>query len=72
MLLNAERETISNIHHGFCGLHITHNLGMYAKKAIYEWEKIMKEHGNIHGGFKNTQKSRTYNLLFEVSKLLNK
>lgn len=45
---------------------------MYAKKAIYEWEKIMKEHGNIHGGSKNTQKSRTYNLLFEVSKLLNK
>ena len=26
----------------------------------------------MHGGFKGTQKSRTYNLLSEVSKLLSK
>ena len=39
MLPNAEKEKISNMHHVFCGLHVIHNLGTYAEKAIYEWEK---------------------------------
>ena len=43
MLPNAEREKISNMHHVFCGLHVIHNLGAYVEKAIYEWEKIVKE-----------------------------
>ena len=49
-----------------------HSLGSYAEKAIFEWEKIIEEQGNMHGGFKVTQMSQTYNLLFEVSKLLSK
>ena len=56
MLPNAEKEKISNIHHAFCGLHVIHNLGTYAEKAINEWEKIIEEQGNMHGGFKGTQK----------------
>ena len=40
MFLNPEKEKISNMHHVFCGLHVIHNLGTYAEKAIYEWEKI--------------------------------
>ena len=60
------------MHHVFCGLHVIHNLGKYAEKAIYEWEKIIEEQGKMHDGFKLTQKSRTYNLLFEISKLLSK
>ena len=72
MLPSAEKGKISNMHQVFCGLHVIHNLGTYAEKPIYEWEKIIEEQGNMHGGFKGTQKSRTYNLLFEVSKLLSK
>ena len=56
MLPNAEKEKISNMHHAFCGLHVIHNLGTYAEKAINEWEKIIEEQGNMHGGFKGTQK----------------
>ena len=48
-----------------------HSLGTYAEKAIFEWEKIIEEQGNMHGGFKVTQMSQTYNLFFEVSKLLS-
>ena len=49
-----------------------HSLGTYAEKATFEWEKIIQEQGNMHGGLKVTQMSQTYNLLFEVSKLLSK
>ena len=59
------------MHHVFCGLHVIQKLGKYAEKAIYEWEKIIEEQGKMHDGFKLTQKSRTYNLLFEISKLLS-
>ena len=57
------------MHHVFCGLHVLHNLGIYSKKAILEWEKIVEEEGSSHGGFKTT--NRTYDILFEISKLLS-
>ena len=34
------------MHHVFCGLHVLHNLGIYSKKAILEWEKIVEEEGS--------------------------
>ena len=58
------------MHHVFCGLHVLHNLGIYSKKAILEWEKIVEEEGSSYGGFKTTN-SRTHDILFEISKLLS-
>ena len=63
------KEKITTVHHVFCGLHVVHNLGLYAEKALLEWEKMVEEEGNVHGGFKNSSNSRTYDLLFELSKL---
>ncbi|XP_065671383.1 uncharacterized protein LOC136089337 [Hydra vulgaris] len=60
---------ISQMHHVFCGLHVIHNLGIYAEKAIIEWEKVVEQEGSIHGGFKNAQNSRTFDILYELSKL---
>ena len=71
MLPNSEKEN-SNMDHVFYGLHVIHNLGVYAKKQFLSWEMITEEQGNMHGGFIVTQKSQTYNLLFDVSKLLSK
>ena len=62
------------MHHVFCGLHVLHNLGIYSEKALLEWEEIAEDNnGNkhIHGGFHNSTRSRSYDLLFEVSKLLS-
>ena len=63
------KENISKMRHVFCGLHVLHNLGIYSKKAILEWEKIVEEEGSSHGGFKITN-SRTHDILFEILKLL--
>ena len=68
-LPEKERESISSMHHVFCALHVIHNLGIYAEKAIKEWEKIVSEDSNTQGGFKNSNNSRSYDLLFELSKL---
>ena len=56
------------MHNVFCGLHVLHNIGIYAKKAIKEWENVVLEDSSNHSGFV-TNNSRTYDLLFEVSKL---
>ena len=69
-LPDKQKENISNMHHVFCGLHVLHNLRIYSEKAILEWEKIVEEEVNSHGGFKITN-SRTYDILFEISKLLS-
>nr|XP_047132169.1 uncharacterized protein LOC124811083 isoform X1 [Hydra vulgaris] len=63
-----EKLKISQMHHVFCGLHVIHNLGIYAEKAI-EWEKVVEQEGSIHGGFKSSQNSRTFDILYELSKL---
>ena len=65
-----QKENINNMHHVFRGLHVLHNLGIYSEKTILEWEKIMEEEGSSHGGLKTTN-SRTYTILFEISKLLS-
>ena len=57
------------MHHVFCGLHVVHNLEIYAEKAIVEWEKVVEQEGGSHGGFKNSKNSHTYDILYEVSKL---
>ena len=72
MLPHAEKKTNSNRHHVYYGLHVIPNFTTYAEKATYEWEKIFEEQCNMHGGFQNTQKSPTYNFLFEVSEFLSK
>nr|XP_047138638.1 uncharacterized protein LOC124805782 [Hydra vulgaris] len=64
-----EKLKISQMHHVFCGLHVIHNLGIYAEKAIIEWEKVVEQEGSIHGGFKSSQNSRTFDILYELSKL---
>ena len=69
-LPDKQKESISNMHHVFCGLQVLHNLSIYSEKAILEWEKIVEEEGNSHGGFTTTN-SRTYDILFEISKLLS-
>ena len=61
-----EKKKISTVHHVFCGLHVIHNLGIYAEKALLKWEKIVEEEGNVHRGFKNSSNSRTYDLLLEL------
>ncbi|XP_065649637.1 uncharacterized protein LOC136078250 [Hydra vulgaris] len=38
-----EKLKISQTHHVFCGLHIIHNLGIYAEKAIIKWEKVVEQ-----------------------------
>ena len=53
----------------FCGLHVLHNLGIYAKNAAFEWKKVVEEAGNIHAAFKSTTNSRTYDLLNKLSNL---
>ena len=63
-----EKETITRMHHVFCGLHVLHNMGLYAEKAIKEWEKVVLEDASIHSGFQKGN-SRSYDLLFELSKL---
>ena len=68
VLPEEEKEKVSRMHHVFCGLHVLHNLGIYAEKAISEWEKITLTNPAAHGGF-STNNSRTYDLLFELSKL---
>ena len=72
VLPHAEKETNSNRHHVYYGLHVILNFTTYAEKATYEWKKIFEEQRNMHDGFQNTQKSLTYNLLFEVSEFLSK
>ncbi|XP_065673357.1 uncharacterized protein LOC136090527 [Hydra vulgaris] len=64
-----EKLKISQMHHVFCGLHVIHNLGIYAEKAIIEWEKVVEQEGSIHGGFINSENSRTFDILSELSKL---
>ena len=58
------------MHHVFCAVHVLHNLGIYCEKAILEWKQIVEEEGSSHGGFKTTN-SRTYDIFFEISKLLS-
>ncbi|XP_066922613.1 uncharacterized protein [Clytia hemisphaerica] len=69
LLPEEEKKDVSTIHHLFCGLHIIHNLGVYAENALIEWEKAVEEEGSTHGGFQKATKSRTYSLLYELSKL---
>lgn len=71
-LPDKEKDLISQMHHVFCGLHVVHNLGIYAESALKEWEKVVSGEGSTHGGFKNSSNSRTYDLLFELSKLTSK
>ena len=42
------------------------------QKKELEKEKIVEEQGKMHDGLQNTQKTPTYNLLFEISKFLSK
>ena len=71
-LPEEEKKTISEMHHVFCGLHVLHNLGIYAEFAIKEWEDAIEEETNIHGGFKNSNHSCTHGMFTEVSKLLSR
>ena len=64
-----EQTKISRMHHVFCGLHVVHNLGIYAENALKKWEPIAEEINADHGGFKSSNNSRTYSLLYELSKL---
>ena len=64
-LPEREKGMISQMHHVFRGLHVVHNLGIYAESVLKEWEKIVVK----EGGFKNSSSSRTYDLLFELSKV---
>ena len=50
-------------------MNIIHNLGVYAEKTILEWEKAVEEECSTHGGFQRSTNSRTYTLLYELSKL---
>ncbi len=68
-LPDSAKDKITRKHHVFCGLHVLHNMGTYAEEALNEWEKIVEESGNLHGGFKNGNFSRTYTLLDKLSKL---
>jgi len=56
------------MHHVFCGLHVVHNMSIYAEKALIEWEKVVQQEGVAHGEFKSSN-SRTYDILYELSKL---
>ena len=71
-LPEKEKGMISQIHHVFCGLHVVHNLGIYAESALKKGEKIVVKEGTTHGGFKNSSSSRMYDLLFELSKVASK
>ena len=64
---DEEKQKLKTVHQVFCGLHVIHNLGIYAEKALLEWEKIVEEEGSVHGGFKNSNNSN--DLLYELSKL---
>ena len=72
ILPDDEQEMISNIHHVFCRLHVLHNLGKKKKKSLIDWEKIVEEERTIHGSFKNSSNSRTFDLLYGISKLLSR
>lgn len=41
-LPESEITKISRMHHVFCGLHVIHNLGVYADKALLEWESVVE------------------------------
>ena len=72
ILPDDEKEKISIVHHVFCGLHVLHNLGIYAEKSLIDWEKIVEEQGTMHGSFKNSSNSRTFDLLHEILELLSR
>ena len=70
-LPDDEIAKISEMHHVFCGLHVIHNLGRYAENVLVEWEKVVEEEGTAHGGFMTSTNSRTFDLLYELSKLVS-
>ena len=72
VLPDDEKEKKSNIHHVFCGLHVLHNLCIYAEKPLIDWEKNVEEEGTTHASFKNSSNSRTFDLLYEMYKLLSR
>ena len=66
-LPDDEKAKFTRMNHLFCGLHMVHNMGLYAETAMREWLKIVC-FTEKHGGF-TTSNSRVYDLLFEISKL---
>ena len=56
----------------FCGLHVLHNLCIYAEKPLIDWEKNVEEEGTTHASFKKSSNSRTFDLLYEMYKLLSR
>ena len=66
-LPDHEKAKFTRMNHLFCGLHVVHNMGLYAETAMREWLKIVCL-TEKHGGF-TTSNSRVYDLLFEISKL---
>eukprot|EP00794_Sanderia_malayensis_P002877 gene2877-3328_t len=66
-LSDEEKKKLATINHVFCGLHVIHNLGIYAETAMREFVKLAAS-VEKHGGFV-TNNSRVYDLLYEISKL---
>ena len=66
-LPDSEKEKLTHVNHLFCSIHVIHNLGIYAEGAVKDWEKIAAVLSQ-HGGFQ-TSNSRTYDILYEISKL---
>ena len=66
-LPNEEKIKVTRMNHLFCGLHVVHNMGIYAETGMKEWLKVVCLLEK-HGGF-TTSNSRVYDLLFEISKL---
>ena len=61
-----KKRLVTYIHPMFCGLHVLHNLDIYAEKSLIDWEKIIEE-GTTHGGLKNSSNSRPFDLLYGIS-----
>ena len=66
-LSDEEKVKLTRLNHLFCSIHVVHNLGIYSETAVKEWEKIAAVLSR-HGGFQSSN-SRTYGMLFEISKL---
>ena len=66
-LSDEEKKKLATINHVFCGLHVIHNLGIYAEAAMREFVKLAASIEK-HSGFV-TNNSRVYDLLYEISKL---
>ena len=66
-LPDDSKEKLTRMNHLFCGLHVLHNLGIYAETAMKEFVKIASM-TDKHGGFV-TSNSRVYDMLYEISKL---